>query len=149
MLAIYELLEILADTEVMNYFRCGFVQRLIEFQWNGPLVKYYKVVSGCSVGSFFLIASTSILLHWMNIYPTFTSHARIILMTLNLFLLILSLCIFEIKSFLEDRVDYFRSFWKWNYVLLFLFSFFTLLQEIYALVKGRIEILELEQLVKL
>ena len=27
--AIYELFEILAETEEMNYFRCGFVQRLI------------------------------------------------------------------------------------------------------------------------
>ena len=29
--AVFELLEILSETEQMNYFRCGFILRLIEF----------------------------------------------------------------------------------------------------------------------
>jgi hypothetical protein len=29
--AVFELLEILSESEQMNYFRCGFILRLIEF----------------------------------------------------------------------------------------------------------------------
>jgi hypothetical protein len=65
-------------------------------------------------------------------------------MSLNMLVLILSLCTFELKSFLVDKIGYFRSFWNWNDVLLFIFSFIVLFQEMNALIKGKIEILELE-----
>lgn len=65
---------------------------------------------------------------------------------MNMFLLLISLCTFELKSFLVDKMGYFQSFWNWNDILLFLFSFITLFQEINALVKGKIEIVEMELL---
>ena len=128
----------------MNYFRCGFIKRLIEFQWNGPIVKYYNVVSGCYICSFVLIGISSIFLHWMESKPTTSSTARIILLSLNMMVLILSLCTFELKSFLVDKVGYLQSFWNWNDILLFVVSALTLFQEIYALVKGRIKTLEMD-----
>ena len=67
-------------------------------------------------------------------------------MSVNMFLLCISLCTFEFKSFLVDKIGYFQSFWNWNDILLFLFSFITLFQEIKALVKGKIEIVEKELL---
>jgi hypothetical protein len=39
------------------------------FQWNGPLVKYFNVVSGCYVLSFTLIVSASIMLKWHDDIP--------------------------------------------------------------------------------
>ena len=58
--------------------------------------------------------------------------------------LILSLCTFELKSFLVDKVGYLQSFWNWNDILLFVVSALTLFQEIYALVKGKIKTLEMD-----
>ena len=52
--------------------------------------------------------------------------------------LCVSLCTFELKSFLIDKLGYFQSFWNWNDILLFVFSGLTLFQEIRALVKGNI-----------
>lgn len=31
---IFELFSILSETEQMSYFRCGFIQRLIDFMWD-------------------------------------------------------------------------------------------------------------------
>lgn len=61
---VFQLFEILSETEQMSYFRSGFVQRLIEYHWNGPLVKYYSVVSGFYLFSFFLIVTCIFLLQY-------------------------------------------------------------------------------------
>ena len=31
---VFELFSILSETEQMSYFRCGFIQRLIDFMWD-------------------------------------------------------------------------------------------------------------------
>jgi len=58
-----ELLDTLAKTKQMSYFRCGFIQRMIDYQWNGTLVNYYKLVASCYLNSFILIAFSSVLLN--------------------------------------------------------------------------------------
>jgi hypothetical protein len=102
------------------------------------------VVSGCYIFSFILIAISSILLHWIEEKPLKSSLARITLMGLNMLVLCLSLCTFELKSFLIDKVGYFKSLWNWNDILLFIFSALALFQEIKAFVRGRIQELELD-----
>ena len=67
-----------------------------------------------------------------------SSLARITLLGINMVVLCVSLCTFELKSFLIDKLGYFQSFWNWNDILLFVFSGLTLFQEIRALVKGNI-----------
>lgn len=71
-----------------------------------------------------------------------SSLARISLLGLNMVVLFLSLCTFELKSFLIDKLGYLQSFWNWNDILLFVLSGLTLFQEIRALVKGNIQSLE-------
>lgn len=61
---VFELFAILSETEQMSYFRSGFIQRLIEYHWNGPLVRYYSVVSGFYLFSFFLVLSCIFLLQY-------------------------------------------------------------------------------------
>lgn len=104
------------------------------FQWNGPLVKYFSVVSGCYCLSFVLIVSASILLKWHEQYPAEMQIARIFLLGSNLLLLCCSLCTFEIRSFLSDKAGYFKSFWNLNDVMLFFMSTVVVVQEIKAFI---------------
>lgn len=96
------------------------------YQWNGPLVRYFGIVSGCYVASFFLIVTASILLKWQDDYPKEIQMARISLLGTNLLILCLSLCTFEIRSFMADKVGYFKSFWNLNDISLFVMSVVTL-----------------------
>ena len=82
----------------------------------------------------------------MELKPTVSSTARIIILSLNMLVLILSLCTFELKSFLVDKVGYLKSFWNWNDILLFVVSALTLFQEIHAVVKGQVRTLEIDLL---
>jgi hypothetical protein len=104
------------------------------FQWNGPLVKYYSVVSGCYCLSFVLITSASILLKWHTKYPAEMQIARIFLLGSNFLLLCCSLITFEVRSFMSDKLGYFKSFWNLNDVTLFLMSMVVLTQEVKAYV---------------
>ena len=63
------MLEILAETEQMNYFNCGFIQRLIDYMWDSQLVKFYNIVSLMYGMSYFLIIVASVLLRWSRDYP--------------------------------------------------------------------------------
>ena len=50
------------------------------------------------------------------------------------------------KSFMIDKAGYLKSFWNWNDIMLFIFSTATLFQEVSALVKGKINLLEMDLL---
>ena len=76
------------------------------FQWNGQLTKYFRVVSGCYFLSFVLIISSSFLLRWHRTQPYSMQLGRIGILGVNLILLCASLCTFEIKSFLADKMAY-------------------------------------------
>jgi len=52
------------------------------------------------------------------------------LLAVNLFVLLVSLCTFEIKSLLNDGWNYFKSFYNQNDIALFTFSVVNLAQEI-------------------
>jgi hypothetical protein len=54
-------------------------------------------------------------------------------MSFNLLVLAASLCTFEIKSLLNEGVDYFKSFYNQNDMLLLSLSIACLVQEIYIL----------------
>lgn len=90
----------------MSYFRSGFIQRLIEYHWNGPLVRYYSIVSGFYLLSFTLVVSCVLLLGWQNNFPYHMTFARTCISGFNLIVLCLSLCSFEIKSFMADKIGY-------------------------------------------
>lgn len=130
---IFTLLEILSETEQLGYFRCGFVTRLIDWMWDSQLVAFYNVVSACYLSSFFLIVVASLALMWWDSAPVYSSEVRVILLGLNFLILCLSLTTFEVKSMLEDGLDYFSSFWNKNDMCLFLMSIVCLIQEIFNL----------------
>ena len=109
------------------------------YQWNGPLVKYFSIVSGCYVFSFLLIVSASILLKWQEKEEKLMQLCRISLLGLNLLVLCLSLCTFEIRSFLTDKIGYFQSFWNLNDISLFIMSIVTLFQELKAFISNKDE----------
>ena len=109
------------------------------YQWNGPLVKYFSIVSGCYVFSFVLIVSASILLKWQEKEGKLMQLCRISLLGLNLLLLCLSLCTFEIRSFLTDKIGYLQSFWNLNDIRLFIMSVVTLFQELKAFIINKDE----------
>jgi hypothetical protein len=62
---------------------------------------------------------------------------RIILLGANLLLLCLSLCTFEIRSFLADKIGYFQSFWNLNDICLFMMSLLTLFEEVKAFMQNK------------
>jgi multisubunit Na+/H+ antiporter MnhG subunit len=126
----FQLFEILAETEEMSYFRSGFIQRLINYMWDSQLVRYYNVVSILYLTSYFLIVSASIALRWTDEYPYESSATRATLLTINLVVLVMSLCTFEVKSLLADGLkEYLSSFWNKNDMLLFTLSITNLIQE--------------------
>jgi hypothetical protein len=49
-----------------------------------------------------------------------------LLLGANMLLLCVSLCTFEIRSFLSDKIGYFQSFWNLNDISLFVMSIVTL-----------------------
>lgn len=119
---IFELFEILSETEQMDYFLCGFIQRLIDYMWDSQLVRWYNAVSFLYLTSFSLIVGSTILLRWQDTAPRMAGGFRAGLMSLNLIVLLGSLCTFEIKSLLNDGFDYFKSFYNQNDMLLFALS---------------------------
>jgi hypothetical protein len=70
---IFKLLEILAETDQLAYFRCGFVTRLIDWMWDSQLVKLYNIVSTMYLTSYALIVSSSIALRWYDTDPIVSS----------------------------------------------------------------------------
>lgn len=118
----FELFEILAETEEMSYFRSGFIQRLIDYMWDSQLVKFYNIVSGMYLLSYLLILSACVCLRWTDTHPYGSASARATLLGINMLVLILSLCTFEIKSLMADGLDYFSSFWNKNDMMLFALS---------------------------
>ena len=109
---VFHLFEILSETEQMSYFRSSFIQRLIEYHWNGPLVRFYSVVSGFYLLSFALILTSIISMQYMSEEPYICLVIRLYLALANLIILSVSLLSFEIKSFLEDKLGYIKSFWN-------------------------------------
>lgn len=117
----------------MSYFRSGFIQRLIMYHWNGPLVRYYSVVSGFYLASFSLVILNVLLLGWQNNEPYKMTFARTCISGFNVLVLCLSLCSFEIKSFLADKAGYIQSFWNQNDMCLFFTSATVFVLELRAL----------------
>lgn len=127
---IFELIEILAETETKEYFLCGFIQRLVDFMWDSQLVKFYNVVSAMYISSFILILMTTIILRWQKLHPIGAGKLRIALMSVNMFILLLSEVTFEVKSLINEGLAYFDSFYNKNDIMLFLLSVACLAQEI-------------------
>jgi hypothetical protein len=103
------------------------------YHWNGPLVRYYSVVSGFYLLSFSLVVLNVLLLGWQNNEPFYMTLVRTCIASLNLFVLCLSLCTFEIKSFLADKAGYITSFWNQNDICLFMTSATVFALELRAL----------------
>jgi len=82
------------------------------------------------MASFLLILSSVIILMWQDTDPKVAGAIRTSLMSVNLFVLVLSLCTFEIKSMMEDGLSYFKSFYNINDICLFALSTACLVQEI-------------------
>ena len=114
----------------MSYFRSGFIQRLIDYMWDSQLVKFYNIVSGMYLLSYLLILSACVMLRWTDSHPYGSASVRATLLGVNMLVLILSLCTFEIKSLMADGLDYFSSFWNKNDMMLFALSAANLAQEI-------------------
>jgi len=51
----FVILELLAQTKEISYFRCGYIQRLIDYQWQGNLRHAYIIMSSLYGVSFILI----------------------------------------------------------------------------------------------
>ena len=134
---VFELFSILSETEQMSYFRCGFIQRLIDFMWDSQLVGFYNVVSGMYMASYLCILAASIALRWHETNPYGSSVVRTSLLVLNLVILLMSLCTFEIKSLINDGLDYFSSFFNKNDMMLFALSVGCLGQEIVCMMKSK------------
>ena len=60
---IEKIIGILADSNVTSYFRTGYVQRLIDYQWESKLKKAYSLilVSYCSIYAGVMIGSSFLL----------------------------------------------------------------------------------------
>lgn len=62
---------------------------------------------------------------------------RCIITCLNLLVLCMSLCTFEIKSFLSDKLGYVQSFWNQNDMCLFLMSMTVCIMELMIFIQQR------------
>ena len=134
---IFELFSILSETEQMSYFRCGFIQRLVDFMWDSQLVKFYNVVSSMYIAAYLSILMASVALRWAESHPYMSSVVRTCLLVVNLVNLSLSLGAFEIKSLINDGFDYFTSFFNQNDMMLFALSVACLVQEVINMKKNK------------
>jgi hypothetical protein len=98
--------------------------------WDSQLVKFYNIISIMYGISYLLIVMSSVFLRWTIKNPIGTAVARISLLSMNLIVLLVSLCTFEIKSLINDGIEYFKSFYNINDICLFILSVGTLVQEI-------------------
>jgi len=73
--------------------------------WDSQLVKFYNIVSGMYLLSYLLILSACVCLRWTDTHPYGSASARATLLGINMLVLILSLCTFEIKSLMADGLD--------------------------------------------
>jgi hypothetical protein len=89
------------------------------------------------IGSYLCIIAASVALRWHESNPYGSSVIRTSLLVLNLVILLLSLCTFEIKSLLNDGLDYFSSFFNKNDMMLFALSVVCLAQEIVCMIKSK------------
>lgn len=126
----FQLFEILSETEQMSYFRSGFIQRLIEYHWDGPLVRWYSVVSGFYLLSFSLVMINVVLLQYQKTNPVLMTSLRILIAFVNMLVLSVSLLTFEISSFLADTAGYIKSFWNQNDICLFFMTITVFLLEL-------------------
>lgn len=96
--------------------------------WDSQLVGYYNVVSTMYLLSYFLINCASVALRWSETHPYGASSFRATLLMINMVVLLLSLCTFEIKSVINDGiVNYLSSFWNKNDMMLFVWSLVNLI----------------------
>lgn len=70
--------------------------------WESQLVSYYNVVSSMYLSVYVLICVASVGLRWSDTHPYQASLFRVVMLTLNMLMLLLSLCSFEIKSVIAD-----------------------------------------------
>jgi hypothetical protein len=68
-------------------------------------------------------------LRWYVEAPIESSHARLVMLEINICILCVSLVTFEIKSIFNDKLEYFKSFWNLNDVTLFIMSILCLVLE--------------------
>ena len=68
------------------------------------------------------------------------------LLAVNLFVLVASLCTFEIKSLINDGMDYFKSFYNINDIVLFILSVVNLTLEILLFKKIKSPIIQLTRI---
>jgi hypothetical protein len=126
---IFELFEILAETEELRYFQCGFVRRLIDWKWDSQMVKFYYIASALYMLSYILIVSSSVALRWYDTDPFESSRFRAVLLTINLVILSIGLVTYEVRSMITDKFDYIKDLWNLNDVTLFIMSIITLIME--------------------
>jgi uncharacterized membrane protein len=77
-----------------------------------------------------LILASSIALRWQYQFPFASGKLRIVLMSANLLILLVSEVTFEVKSLMNDGLEYFKSIYNQNDMLLFAMSIACLVQEI-------------------
>lgn len=93
-------------------------------------MRYYNVVSGFYLASFGFVLTCVISLQYISEEPFKCLVLRLVLTFINLITLCVSLLSFEIKSFLEDKIGYIKSFWNQNDICLFFMSITVFVMEL-------------------
>jgi hypothetical protein len=108
----FDILDLLAATKEISYFRCGYIQRLIDYQWQGNLRHAYIIMSSLYAVSFMLIVACALSLSWDLEYHEVYASYRNIANVINLVIVVTSVCTFEVRQLCEEGWDYFKSFYN-------------------------------------
>lgn len=93
------------------------------------MVKLYNIIKGIYVLSYILIVSASLCLRLFHTNPVSSAQIRCALLSMNLFLLILTLVIIESKEISEQGWSYLNSHKNKNDVMLLIMSTTCLILE--------------------
>jgi hypothetical protein len=115
-------LYILSKTERSAVFRTRYIQKFVEFQWKSPLKNTFSIVLGLYLASFVLILLASTCCSGFRESEYEGDRLRMILMLFDALLMFVSVGLFEFRQMMAQKGEYFKSFWNYNDISVFLLS---------------------------
>jgi len=129
--AVSELLGILSEIDNVKIFSTMYIQKFIDYQWNGELKKAYAVIFGLQLIMFTAIVTSACFMNTEVISIDLNDRIRMYIMIANACLTVISVGTFEVRQMLTQGTEYLNSFWNINDILVFCFAIAVAFLEIH------------------
>jgi hypothetical protein len=117
-----ELLGILAEADSPKIFSTMYIQKFIDYQWNGELKNAYAVIFGLQLIMFTAIATSACFMNTELVSIDKNDRIRMVIMIANACLTVISVGTFEVRQMITQGTEYLSSFWNINDILVFCFA---------------------------